>query len=199
MKNSIINVFIFAAGALIGSAVTWKFVKTKYERVADEEIESFKEYFEKKLETKSQDKIDPIDDDSLSTTIEEIDEYLHMVDDCGYTCVENTAKKGGVTSMPKAGPYVISPDEFDDMPDYDAVTLTYYIDGVVTNMWDSPLDSDEVEELIGYESLEHFGDYEDDPDVVYVRNDRLKADYEILRDYRNYRDITTDDPHRDDE
>lgn len=199
MKSNIINVFIFAAGALIGSAVTWKVVKTKYERIADEEIESFKEYYEKKFESKSKDKIEPIDEESLSTTIEEMDEYLHKVEDCGYSCVENVEKKGGVTIMPKDGPYVISPDEFDDMPDYDSVTLTYYNDGMVTNMWDSPLDSDEVEELIGYESLNHFGDYEDDPDVVYVRNDRLKADYEILRDYRNYRDVVTDDPHQDDE
>ena len=199
MENSIIKVFIFAAGAVIGSAVTWKFVKTKYERIADEEIESFKEYYEKKIESKTTDQVEPIDEESLSATIEEMEDYLDKVNECGYSRVESTVKKGGVTSMPKDGPYVISPDEFDELPDYDSVTLSYYNDGVVTNMWDSPLDSDEVDELIGRESLEHFGDYEDDPDVVYVRNDRLKADYEILRDYRNYRDVEADDPHRDDE
>ena len=39
------NVLIFAAGAAIGSAVTWKLIKTKYEQIANEEIESVKEFF----------------------------------------------------------------------------------------------------------------------------------------------------------
>ena len=44
--NDILNkAFIFAAGAIIGSAVTWKIVKTKYEQIANEEIESVKERF----------------------------------------------------------------------------------------------------------------------------------------------------------
>ena len=43
MKCKFINVLVFAAGAAIGSAVTWKVVKTKYERFAQEEIESVKE------------------------------------------------------------------------------------------------------------------------------------------------------------
>ena len=39
------NIAIFAAGAAIGSAVTWIFAKKKYERIADEEIESVKREF----------------------------------------------------------------------------------------------------------------------------------------------------------
>lgn len=41
------NVVIFAIGAAIGSLATWKFVKTKYEKIANEEIESVKEIFSK--------------------------------------------------------------------------------------------------------------------------------------------------------
>ena len=37
--NKLWGVFIFAAGAAIGSVVTWKIVKRKYERRAQEEIE----------------------------------------------------------------------------------------------------------------------------------------------------------------
>ena len=43
---------------------------------------------------------------------------------------------------------------------------------------------DDVDEIVGEESLNHIGDYEED--VVHVRNDRLKCDYEILRDDRVY-------------
>ena len=47
MKSTLNNVLIFAVGAAIGSAATWYFVKTKYERIAQEEIDSVKEEFSK--------------------------------------------------------------------------------------------------------------------------------------------------------
>ena len=40
MNHKVANVLAFVAGAVIGSAITWKFVKTKYERIAQEEIDS---------------------------------------------------------------------------------------------------------------------------------------------------------------
>lgn len=87
--------------------------------------------------------------------------------------------------MNKDRPYIIPPEMFDEEPDYDAVTLTYYNDGVVADMWDEKVD--DVDDTIGSDSLNHFGEYEEDS--VFVRNDNLKTDYEILRDYRNYSDI----------
>ena len=43
---------------------------------------------------------------------------------------------------------------------------------------------DDVEETVGSDSLNHFGEYE--YDLVFVRNDRLKCDYEILLSLRKY-------------
>ena len=37
------KILIFAAGVAIGSAVTWKLVKDKYKKQADDEIASVKE------------------------------------------------------------------------------------------------------------------------------------------------------------
>ena len=51
-----------------------------------------------------------------------------------------------------------------------------------------------MDEIVGKESLNHFGEYEDDS--VFVRNDRLKRDYEILLDQRNYSDVVKTMPHR---
>ena len=45
MNSKFINVLMFAAGAAIGSVVTWKFVKTRYEQIAQEEIDSVKQAF----------------------------------------------------------------------------------------------------------------------------------------------------------
>ena len=54
---SLNSVLIFTAGAVIGSLITWKLVKTKYENIANEEIASVKETFSKynKCENESED------------------------------------------------------------------------------------------------------------------------------------------------
>ena len=88
-------------------------------------------------------------------------------------------------------PYVITPEDFsENAEDYEVVSLNYYADGVVTDENDDLLD--DIEETIGLESLEHFGEYEDDS--VYVKNDDLEILYEILLDHRKYSDIIVTKP-----
>ena len=43
--NKAFGIVIFAVGAVAGSAATWYFTKTKYEKIAQEEIDSVKEVF----------------------------------------------------------------------------------------------------------------------------------------------------------
>ena len=45
MNSTLNKIVIFALGAAVGSLATWKFLKTKYERIAQEEIDSVKEVF----------------------------------------------------------------------------------------------------------------------------------------------------------
>ena len=45
MNKTLFGAIMFVAGAAIGSAATYKFVKTKYERISREEIDNVKEYF----------------------------------------------------------------------------------------------------------------------------------------------------------
>ena len=71
-------------------------------------------------------------------------------------------------------------------------SLTYTADGVLLDDMNEIVD--DIEEVVGEDSLEHFGEYEDDP--VYVRNDAKKCDYEILLDQRNYQEIFETQPHR---
>ena len=81
-------------------------------------------------------------------------------------------------------PYVISPYDFGELDGYSQVELTYYADGTLEDE-DYNIVTD-VDELIGSDSLLTFGEYEDD--AVFVRNDRLRADFQILKDYRTYED-----------
>ena len=80
-------------------------------------------------------------------------------------------------------PYVISPEEFGDS-DYAVLTMTYFLDGTVLNDHDKIVKN--ATDLLGENFADHFGDYPEDPDTVYVRNDGLQIDFEILKDYRYY-------------
>ena len=53
---------------------------------------------------------------------------------------------------------------------------------------------EDVEDAVGIDSLNHFGEYEDDS--VFVRNDARKCDYEILLDQRTYSEVVEDMPHQ---
>lgn len=89
-------------------------------------------------------------------------------------------------------PYVISPEEFGEGEEYEKISLTYYADQVLADENDELVE--DVEGAVGFESLTHFGEYEDDS--VFVRNDRLKCDYEILLDQRTYSDVVKTRPHQ---
>lgn len=70
---------------------------------------------------------------------------------------------------------IISPDEF-HTSEYECKTLWYYADKVLADEDNNVIHV--PEEVIGDEALSSFGRYEDD--CVYVRDDRLKVDYEII-------------------
>lgn len=186
--------FAFIAGAAIGSAVTWKIVKTKYERIANEEIASVKEVFSRRAkDTEVVEHNETTDEVSTKTedkpTIQEIKEYVDIVKNTGYN---NDAQKGGETTTSDGDPYTIMPEEVGVMDGYDLIDLTYYADGVLEDEnYEVVVD---VAETVGVESLDSFGEYDDD--VVFVRNDKRKTDYEIVRDPRNYSDVVRDSPFR---
>ena len=53
---------------------------------------------------------------------------------------------------------------------------------------------EDVDDVVGMESLTNFGEFEDDS--VFVRNDRLRCDYEILMDERTYSEAQKERPHQ---
>lgn len=186
------KVFIFLAGAAAGSVVTWKVLTSKYELYPIDG--EYVEIVETAEETE-----DKTEDADISNPVAEkpsINDYVSTVDQFGYDTIsklkKNTTevkeeKKEGA-DMKNDKPYIVSPEEFGELDNYEIISLTYY-EGDKFLAEDADELVDDVEHTVGWESLEHFGDYEDDPDAVYVRNDKLKIDYEILRDSRNYSDV----------
>lgn len=204
MKTALNNFVIFATGVAIGSVVTWKIFKTRYEQIAQEEINSVKEVFSKREDDLKWDhsgepisKVEKTEETengikfSVSMDKPNLQEYAAKLQEERYFNYSNPSepKKEEKTKMEK--PYVIPPEEFGEADGYDTISLTYYIDGYLA---DDELEIvEDLDDVVGLESLNHFGEYEDDS--VFVRNDRLMADYEILLDQRNYLDIINKSPH----
>lgn len=78
-------------------------------------------------------------------------------------------------------PYVINHDEFMQAePEYDQTSLTYYAgDEVLSDERDTPIEI--IEETVGTANLEKFGHGSGDANTVFIRNDRLKMDFEIVK------------------
>lgn len=84
-------------------------------------------------------------------------------------------------------PYVIHIDERDDNAAYEGVTYTYYEDDdVLTNEREEVMNKEDRERIVGETNLERFGHSMGGPHVVYVRNNPLEMDIEILRSQSSY-------------
>ena len=81
-------------------------------------------------------------------------------------------------------PFVIEEDRVGEYISYDLISLIYFSDGVLTDDWEVPVEN--PDETVGKEYVEYF---ETGEDVVYVRNDKLKCDFEITRDLRTYEEV----------
>lgn len=211
-KNALINIATFAIGAAVGSVATWKLLKTKYENIAQEEIDSVKEAFAEEAKTNRE----PVEDE-VKVAKAQTKAYNEIIKNVGYSvssgysegikdlnnevsekiktivaeCDEivNLGKEamvntGGKETMVKDGPYIIPPSDFGEDDEYEVITLVCYADGVITESDNGEI-VDDVEGAIGdCDVRAHFGEYEDDS--VFIRNEERKVDYEILRDTDNY-------------
>lgn len=194
MNSTLSKVFIFATGAAIGSVVTWKVLESRYEQIVQEELKSIREVYREKIDN-DKSRIENLEEISqeikenfetgLNNSKPNLMEYAARVMELNYASEDFTE---GV-SEDLAGPYVISPEEYDELEDYDAVSLTYYDDRVLA-YFDGDI-IDDIEGTVGLDALTSFGEYEDD--AIHVRNNQLKTDYEILRDHRRYEDIYPND------
>lgn len=219
-RSALCKVLVFAAGAAIGSVITWKIVKTKYEQIAQEEIDSVKDEYaslmqkardalkasignkEEESEVEQEDDEYPDDDERDFTDHEkEMIEYYKITSKyCSQSKDEepkdeNTEEGGNGDENDLGfpyinGPYVISAEDFNSSPPgYNAQPLDYFTDGVLADGWGMPLD---IEETIGEEALDHFGEEQDD--IIYVRNERNEIDYEVTKDPRTYEEVRRMNP-----
>lgn len=198
------NFFTFVTGLVIGSVVTYVIVKDKFEKIAQEEIDSVKEVFGRRVEKK----VEKIAKKEVEKIRKEYNEYDNLtknytsyskneteenIEEDEEVC-ENDEDRVELDEIERASdydrPYIIEPQEFGALDGYSLITLYHYSDNVLADDCDELVE--DLDDVVGEDYASHFGEYEDD--CVYVRNDRLKADYEICRDLRKYSDVAWRSP-----
>lgn len=194
----------FLVGLVIGSVLTYHGLKNKVEAEIDEEVNKVKEfykdqlekqqaeYFEKEeyLKSKSavaEDKGSVVSKIINLKNVEKFEEKQNEETEDEVDAGETTTGafeifEDNIIAQDK--PFVIEEDRVGEYISYDLISLIYFSDGVLTDDWEVPVEN--PDETVGKEYVEYF---ETGEDVVYVRNDKLKCDFEITRDLRTYEEV----------
>lgn len=199
-------------GALIGSALTLFFIKKRDKEIIQDKIDEAKieklkyERLVKKYgvlledETVSEKDVSTLEkgNEVIGTigTIEDSENIIvpvkHMVD---YSSIYAKEPETGVHNTPidiYKTPYVIGPEESKASPPgdiwgYDYIEFTYYSDDILADDRDEKIEESKIADILGTDWKNRFGEV--DENIVYVRNDRLKCDYEIVKDNRTYKEV----------
>jgi len=239
-NTNIRNLAIFAVGALLGSAVTYKLLKTKYEQIAQEEIDDVREYAKKQIDYYDafyRNEIEKLEEKEAENTLDlddlkwEHDEARRIGDMKQLTKRYGMEEKKDLNTVlrergllpipdesrltPKADLYPEDDepeeeDEFESTPieemdtekenifmipqddfmesneNFEVISLTYYAeDGILTDERDEPVP--DPENILGPNPFAAFGTDElEDPNVIYIRNERMSTDFEIIRNMASY-------------
>ena len=187
MNKGVVAFLGFAVGSVAGFFAGRKLSEQHYNQMVEEEIESvkqaFRNYSKTRISGKKPEKKNN-DGEAVDMKKEAAKKKGERKDYRAYYGNGKTeVKQETEPDEEESGIRVISPDDFDSVG-YDTVSLKYYADGVVTDDYGEPMSEEEIENSITRESLSHFGEYEEDS--VFVRNDLMKTDYEILMDGSKY-------------
>jgi len=225
MTSNVKATLAFIVGVAVGVLAVDKVLKTKYENISREEIESVKSRFES-----TRPEIVNYCDEDVKMTQElyqskkaaselreaadkakekpGISQYAEQLRRNGYTNYATPVVPSTPVVEPPiepddddttqeetadlGAPYVIPPEDFGEFEEFEKISLIFWADRILTD--DNNLPVEDVANSVGVESLSTFGEYEDDS--VFVRNQRLRCDYEILLDQRRYEDVIRNGPRR---
>ena len=194
-KTIITGALVFAAGAATGGFAVYKYLVPKleaeiredYKQAMDELRESYKnreEYIHRLRDEEAEPETMNETPRGVPLTpemLDEVSEEPQMPEE--YATPRKTMRE---IEREAKEPYVISSEEFElEMPHYDKITLLYFEkDDTLADEGEETIP--DPESYIGPDALTSFGEKCEDPDVVYVRNASVGADYEVIRIKSSY-------------
>ena len=181
-----------AAGAATGYFFARKQLEAKYEARYEEELQTSKtlaSMFQKTDEYSSPVSTAAVLGVAPPTGLGNAEVADRLVQSLGYRG-EKSVGTDALTRNRKR-PYLLRADEFFESEDgLEQITLTYYKgDDTLADEADNMIE--DVDKTVGKANLDCFGQISGDPNVCYVRNEKLRADYEIVLDHRTYKEVVT--------
>lgn len=202
------SIALVVGGMLIGGGTATLILKKHYQRILDEEIASVKEAYKVSTKDLKKQNLELLDEVTQVKPMDKPlteDELLHisaskLIADHGYgggvveeeevprfKMYDRTTDNFNPADEERSEeePYVVSISEWsNDEEDFDKITVRYFEE-----------DETVVEELrsetipiesLGAANLLRFGVGSQDENIVYVRNEQLKIDFEVIRDEGSY-------------
>ena len=167
------EILCFAIGAAAGFGTATYLMKTKYEAMVEEETKSAMEWVKNKGSEKDKDS-----DESMSHS-DEVNKYNEIAPN--YNTIAKKVEETGL--LDENEPYRISEGDYlMDDDEYGKVSLDYYSDD--HSLYEDGEFISNIEDVVGSDNLEMFKSI--DEDVMYVRNEKFKIDYEICKIIGSY-------------
>ena len=211
MRRDLIFLLI---GAAIGGAAGYVIAQRQCENILQEEIDEVKKAFGRPYGTYTP---------TASAKVEEITEekpakwpntpdftvngqdpekvnykkLIRRYDLPGAPYLDPVEEEGPVDSNEDDQIHVIPVTEFfEARPEFEKTTLYYYEDDEVLVNEAEEVQVDKIQ-LLGELALDSFGEGSEDPEIVYVRNERFGVDYEVTRLSKSYAEAHGIDPIED--
>lgn len=206
--NKLLPIATFVGGAVIGAIVGWGAHKKKYEDQLETETESIRKAYEKKYVKISKADLPKVEDTAYMSE-EEFKDYVNKRVEAKKEYNKITAQyqpEGEVVTpdmtleeRAAAQPELIYADDYGEEQDtgetYDCVELLWFKDDRLAT--DAEMELMDVATTVGWDAIAQFD--KTGLSTVYVRNHRLKIDYEVFKYDGTYEELLGERPHLDKE
>ena len=184
----------FVAGTIVGGFVTKKYIEYKSQINDESEYEEYEsqEAIEEEANDTSVENEETSNEEIKISSVND-EAYKKLLADLQYSA-EKEAEDFIERMIPRqdevrdtSKPYNITPDEFEEIDEYDSDEYTYYADGYVTDSYGMPISDEDILNTIGEDFDTYFGSYDDDQ--IWIRNERLRMDFSVVRDIDRFVDV----------
>lgn len=196
-----------SVGAVLGHVITKRQLQTKYEKLVAKEIADAKAFYsilhkkgddvstpERAIKNLHNPQVGEAADALLTYQGKGDAEPMEITEETVTEVINTNVFEGAhdnfdydeeLKNRTSDRPYIISQEEFlQNEPDFSQTTITYYEgDGALADENDKEIPF--IDPIIGQNNL-RFGHGSGDARVVYVRNERLSSDYEVLKSDGKY-------------
>ena len=172
-------------GGIAGSLITYLIMKKEFDSRMHEEYQAMEEHFRKKYEPDAKKAKKPVNNEEpkkeekvvLLNASEKVRKDEAPTDYTAYHKEEG--KEERMISL-------ITSERFNnEEPEYEKVTLSYYEEDEI--LADGFGDIVDLETTIGEKAVSYFGMLHQE--VIYIRNDQFKIDYEVVLEHSAYGDM----------